>query len=127
MMLKLFVCIALVVTVSCKGFTNNNNNNKFMVVLKDESTMDDIYSVMSEIEMAENKVGEEMGMSFVNFLFPVVFAELSEGTVEKVSTSLLLLLLLLFTGLFIDFRSSRSSLHRERPTCVHVPHIGTKF
>ena len=128
MMLKLFVCFALIATVSCKSVennNNNNNNNKFMVVLKDDSTMSDIQSVMNEIEVTENKLAVDMEMKFVSFLFPVVFAKLSEESVERVSTYLLILLL--FTSLFTDISSTRSSLHREGPTCAHVPHIGTNL
>ena len=125
MMLKLFVCFALIATVSCKSVENNNNNNKFMVVLKDDSTMSDIQSVMNEIEVTENKLAVDMEMKFVSFLFPVVFAKLSEESVKRVSTYLLILLL--FTSLFTDISSTRSSLHREGPTCAHVPHIGTNL
>ena len=89
-MLKLFVCIALIAAVSCKSYTNNNNNNnnnkKFIIVLKDDATMTEINSVVSEIEVAENKLREEMAVRYVYFLLPIVFAELSEGTVEKVRT-----------------------------------------
>eukprot|EP00800_Vazella_pourtalesii_P009034 TRINITY_DN229_c1_g1_i2.p1 TRINITY_DN229_c1_g1~~TRINITY_DN229_c1_g1_i2.p1 ORF type:complete len:452 (+),score=105.12 TRINITY_DN229_c1_g1_i2:242-1597(+) len=90
MMLKLFVCIALIAAVSCKSYTNNNNNNnnnnkKFIIVLKDDATMTEINSVVSEIEVAENKLREEMAVRYVYFLLPIVFAELSEGTVEKIS------------------------------------------
>ena len=61
------------------------DNIKYIIVLKDESTAEDVEKVMRRIEEQEQKDSELMEMESLHNLSPMIVAKISEETAIKVN------------------------------------------
>ena len=61
------------------------DNIKYIIVLKDESTAEDVDNVMRRIEQQEQKDSQLMEMESLHNLSPMIVAKISEETASKVS------------------------------------------
>ena len=88
MLLKVFVCLLFVYVASAKSVSHDTD--RFIIVLRDKSTLEDIERVKSVIETHEGRDRKLMKMEHINNLIPMVFANVKEETVMKVFVYFLL-------------------------------------
>ena len=82
MLLKLILfisCISLVASRCVSG-----DNERHIIELNDGTTLHEIYEVMDTLQLHEGKEREAMEMDYINYLLPVVFANMSKETARKV-------------------------------------------
>ena len=83
MLFKVFVCLLFVSLVSARSVTQDNN--RYIIVLREGSTLGDIEKVKDEIVTQEQMNRDTLEIQHINNLLPMVFATVSEDTVMKVA------------------------------------------
>ncbi|KAI6648822.1 Proteinase T-like [Oopsacas minuta] len=83
MLLNQIIIIISITFVTTRGLTEEND--RYIIVLKDESTLQDIEEVISMIEKQEQKEREMMEMKYVNNLIPMISGRISVETVIKIA------------------------------------------
>ena len=90
MILKLTVSFLFVAIVTSKCVTLENN--RYRIALHDYATLEDINNVVESIEQREMNDKELTGMEYLLEPLPMVFANISEETANKVGFSLCILI-----------------------------------
>ena len=77
--------LLLSVTTVTTRLIEDNINIKYIIVLKDESTAEDVEKVMQRLEEQEQKDRQLMEMESLHNLSPMIIAKISEETASKVT------------------------------------------
>ena len=83
--IKLIIFLISATIVTSKRFTQEKE--RYIIVLKDGSTKQDFESVINKIEIHEQSDWEKLEMKHISNLIPMLFATVSEQTIEKVNVA----------------------------------------
>ena len=77
--------ITLLIPATFVASTFPQERERYIIVLKEGSTQQDFERVMNKIEIHEEREWEELDMNYISNLIPIIFATISEETIEKVT------------------------------------------